>query len=109
MSTNNRDIEINPLSQLYDELRLLLSGLVVKFTSEADKYETFENRKYSDQYLSALNKITLENIDEIYSILPARKHYRYNDILYRLKLAVINPAEINAHNITKTIPREIKR
>ena len=56
MSTNNRDIEINPLSQLYDELRLLLSGLVVKFASEADKYETFENRKYSDQYLSALNK-----------------------------------------------------
>lgn len=56
MSTNNRDIEINPLSQLYDELRLLLNGLVVKFASEADKYETFENRKYSDQYLSALNK-----------------------------------------------------
>ena len=56
MSTNNRDIEINPLSQLYDELRLILSGLVVKFASEADKYETFENRKYSDQYLSALNK-----------------------------------------------------
>ena len=56
MSNINKETDINPLSQLYDELKLILSGLVVKFSVKADKYETLENRKYSDTYIAAMNK-----------------------------------------------------
>lgn len=52
----NKEAELNPLSQLYDELNTILSGLVVKFSVEADKYETFETKKYSDEYIAAINK-----------------------------------------------------
>lgn len=51
-----KETDVNPLSQLFDELKTLLSGIVVKYSSEADKYETFENRKYSDTYIAAINK-----------------------------------------------------
>ena len=56
MASIPRDTDINPLSQIYDELRTILSGLVVKFSIKADKYETLENRQYSDTYIAAINK-----------------------------------------------------
>ena len=56
MASIPRDTDINPLSQLYDELKTILSGLVVKFSVKADAYETLETRKYSDTYIAAINK-----------------------------------------------------
>lgn len=56
MASIPRDTDINPLSQLYDELRTILSGLVVKFSVKADAYETLETRQYSDTYIAAINK-----------------------------------------------------
>lgn len=53
----NRENDINPLSSLYDNMKTIVSGIVVKFSSEADKYETFETKRYADEYLSALRKI----------------------------------------------------
>ena len=51
-----KETDVNPLSQLFDELKTMLSGIVIKYSCEADKYETFENRKYSDTYIAAVNK-----------------------------------------------------
>lgn len=56
MASISRDTDINPLSQLYDELKIILSGLVVKFSVEAEKEETLEVRKYVDTYIAAVNK-----------------------------------------------------
>ena len=50
------DTDMNPLADLYGNLEKILSTLVVKFSCEADKYETFENRKYSDSYIAAMKQ-----------------------------------------------------
>lgn len=52
----NKITEINPLSQLYNELKKILSDIVIKFSVKADSYETLESRKYSDMYIDAVNK-----------------------------------------------------
>ena len=41
-------------TMLYDDLKTLISSSVIKFGFEAEKYESFEKKKYSDEYLDAV-------------------------------------------------------
>lgn len=73
--------------------------------------EEFEDEV--NYYLSALNKITMDNIEEISSILPSKKNYRYKEIIYRLKLANIKSLKeikdcIGEEGISKEILEEFQ-
>ena len=48
------DVEQNPLSSLYDDISKILDSLVIKYSYNAEMYETLDIRKYADQYLDAL-------------------------------------------------------
>lgn len=49
-------MQVNPISQLYSDFVAILNGVVVKFKSEADKYETLDSKKASDGYITAYLK-----------------------------------------------------
>jgi len=48
--------EVDPLSELYSDLKNILSEIIIKFSYKAQKYETLETRKYVDEYLDALQE-----------------------------------------------------
>lgn len=88
--------EIEKLKKLEQEDAKKTKAVVTE-DAEVEEKTTEEKTQNIDQefedevsyYLSLLSKITLDNIDEMHYVLPSKKHYRYNDILYRLKLSVI--------------------
>ena len=49
--------DIDPLSQLYDNLKTIVSDMVVKFSVLAEKAETFESKRNADEYISALDEM----------------------------------------------------
>lgn len=48
------EVTINPLSSLYADLEKILKSLVIKYSYNAEMFENLETRKYSDEYLDAL-------------------------------------------------------
>lgn len=48
--------DINPIENVYSYIYTIVNGLVIKYSSIADEKETFENRKYFDEYYDALMK-----------------------------------------------------
>ena len=46
----------NPLSSLYSDIEQILKSCIIKYSYNAELYETLETRKYSDEYLDALDE-----------------------------------------------------
>lgn len=74
------DVTINPLSSLYADLETILNSIVIKYSYNAELYENLETRKYSDEYLSAL-----QELDNFYT-----HSYAIADFIEAVKY--INPA-----------------
>ena len=49
--------DANPLSGLYNDFVAILKDLVIKYTNEAESYETLETKKKGDQYVAAYYKM----------------------------------------------------
>ena len=49
--------DTNPLSGLYNDFVAILKDLVIKYTNEAESYETLETKKLGDQYVAAYYKM----------------------------------------------------
>lgn len=47
-------MKINPISRLYDDIGRILHSITIKYSYEAEKYETFKTRSKADRYLAAL-------------------------------------------------------
>lgn len=48
------DVTINPIASLYEDLEAILKSCVIKYSYNAEMFETLENRKNSDEYFDAL-------------------------------------------------------
>ena len=46
-------MQIDPLKQLYTDFMVVIKQCVIKYKTEADKYETLETKKASDAYIKA--------------------------------------------------------
>lgn len=51
------DVTINPLSSLYADLEAILKSCIIKYSYNAEIFEDLETRKYSDEYLDALQEL----------------------------------------------------
>ncbi|HAU88256.1 MAG TPA: hypothetical protein DCW90_23110 [Lachnospiraceae bacterium] len=73
------DVEQNPLASLYDDITDILDSIIIKYSYNAEMYETFDIRKYTDQYLDAL-----EQKDTFYT-------YDFATAEYMTALTLLNP------------------
>ena len=73
------NVETNPLQSIYADLEEILNTLVIKYSYNAELYETLETRKYSDQYLDAL-----DSKDTFYT-------YQFTLAEYTAAIGVLNP------------------
>ena len=46
-------MQVNPISQLYNDFITILNTTVIKYRSEADKYETLDSKREADGYMIA--------------------------------------------------------
>lgn len=46
--------EINPITRLYGDIKRILDCMIIKYSVQADKYETMTTRAEADKYLDAL-------------------------------------------------------
>ena len=47
---------IDPLTNLYKEFLKILNNITIKYSSEAEKYETYVSKYYADAYIDSYNK-----------------------------------------------------
>lgn len=46
--------DINPITRLYEDMIRILNSITIKYSTEAEKYETFKIKSKADRYLAAL-------------------------------------------------------
>ena len=54
MATDKYRTELDPIGDLYADLSTLVKGSLIKFSYRAEENENFETKKYSDEYLDAV-------------------------------------------------------
>ncbi len=114
--------DTNPLSGLYQDFTAILKDLVIKYTNEAEKYETLESKKAGDKYVAAyysadtylsynfteddFNEIGIHNIDEINRYINNRRTipYKYRDTLLKLKRGKLVGAYKTVNGLETWIP-----
>ena len=91
-------MQVNPISQLYTDFITVLEKSVIKYKSEADKYETLDIKKASDGYMRAVLK---EDNFETY--------YRYEKSIIAKVLMLTEERDIDTYYLNKYLIPPIYR
>lgn len=106
---DRQQTDLNPIANVYDSIRDLISGMIVKMGYKMDSKEGLETRKYVDSYIDAIkeadvyegydytaNEFIAVGIDDKTTIRYYQTHAKELPVVYREKLLKNRRAKIIA-------------